>query len=121
MKPRRKRSSAAQPPSADAAERTAEIYRAVRAIPRGRVATYGQLAELAGLHNGHRIVARALRTCPAGLPWHRVVGRKDARRAQINLQDPEHATRQRKLLEAERVAFDDNGYIVLVRYGWLPS
>lgn len=97
------------------------IYAAVRAIPRGRVLTYGQVAELAGLPRGHRIVARAMRMCPEGLPWQRVVGRKDAQRAQINVQDAEHAARQRALLRAEHVVFDDNGYIVLSRFGWLPT
>jgi methylated-DNA-protein-cysteine methyltransferase related protein len=104
-----------------ATARTAAIYSAVSAIPRGRVATYGQIAELVGIPAGHRLVARAMRTCPPGLPWQRVVGRKDARRAQINLLDPEHAAQQRQMLEAEHVQFDDNGYIVLRRFGWLPT
>jgi len=103
------------------ATRADAIYAVVRAIPRGRVVTYGQVAELAGLPAGHRQVARAMRECPKGLPWQRVVGRKDARRAQINLLDPEHAGRQRALLEAERVVFDENGFIPLKRFGWLPS
>jgi methylated-DNA-protein-cysteine methyltransferase-like protein len=96
------------------------IYDVVRAIPRGKVATYGQVAELAGLPRGHRIVARAMRDCPKGLPWQRVVGKKDARRAQVAIGEPEHAARQRKLLEREGVAFDDSGYIVLRKSGWLP-
>ena len=96
------------------------IYAVVRAIPRGKVATYGQIAELAGIPAGHRVVARAMRACPPKLPWQRVVGKKDARRAQINVQDPEHAALQRDLLTAEGVAFDDNGFIVLARSGWLP-
>jgi methylated-DNA-protein-cysteine methyltransferase-like protein len=104
-----------------AGARAAAIYAVVKAIPRGRVATYGQIAELADMPAGHRLVARAMRTCPDGLPWQRVVGRKDARRAQINVQDPEHAALQRKLLEAERVLFDDNGCIVLKTFGWLPG
>lgn len=99
----------------------AAIYEVVRAIPRGRVATYGQVAELAGLPSGHRRVARAMKVCPQGLPWQRVVGRKDARRAQINIQDSEHAALQRKLLETEKVSFDEAGYIVLRRFGWLPT
>jgi methylated-DNA-protein-cysteine methyltransferase-like protein len=98
-----------------------EIFAVVRAIPRGRVATYGQIAELAGIASGHRVVARAMRTCPSGLPWQRVVGKKDARRAQINLYDPEHAALQRALLKAEGVAFDANGFIVLRQSGWLPT
>ena len=100
---------------------TASIYAVVRAIPRGRVATYGQVAALADLPRGHRRVARAMKICPAGLPWQRVVGRKDARRAHLAIQDPEHASLQRKLLEAEKVRFDDSGCIPLARFGWLPS
>ena len=100
---------------------TERIYAVVRAIPRGKVATYGQLAELAGIPRGHRLAARAMRVCPAGLPWHRVVGKKDARRAQINVQDPEHAALQRKRLAAEGVRFDDAGFIALRAHGWLPA
>jgi len=114
--------AAAQPAAASAgpAAVSRAIYEVVAAIPRGRVATYGQVAELAGLPNGHRRVARAMRCCPEKLPWQRVVGRKDARRAQINLLDPEHAAKQRRLLEAERVSFDEAGFIPLRRFGWLP-
>jgi methylated-DNA-protein-cysteine methyltransferase-like protein len=107
-------------PSAGADATTREIYAIVRAIPRGRVATYGQIAELAGLPSGHRIVARAMRSCPSALPWQRVVGKKDARRAQINIQHPDHGKEQRSRLRAEGVAFDAGGFIVLERFGWLP-
>ena len=98
-----------------------EIYAVVRAIPRGRVATYGQVALLAGIPRAHRRVARAMRFCPSDLPWQRVVGKKDARRAQINIQDPEHAARQRTLLAREKIVFDANGAISLRRFGWLPG
>jgi methylated-DNA-protein-cysteine methyltransferase-like protein len=97
------------------------IYAVVRAIPRGKVATYGQVAELAGIPSGHRIAARALRSCPEALPWQRVVGKKDARRAQISIEDPDHARLQRALIEAEGVEFDSNGFIPLVRSGWQPQ
>ncbi|MET0391218.1 MAG: MGMT family protein [Polyangiales bacterium] len=107
--------------SAAPADLDKAIYAVVRAIPRGCVATYGQVAELAGLPAGHRRVARAMRVCPPKLPWQRVVGRKDARRGQIAIQDPEHAALQRSLLEAERVKFDTNGFIPLRSFGWLPS
>lgn len=96
-----------------------EIYAAVRAIPRGKVATYGQIAELVGLPSGHRIVARAMRTCPARLPWQRVVAKKDARRAKIGIEDAEHAALQRALLEREGVVFDAGGFIVLRKSGWI--
>jgi|GEM_PF-290838 len=101
-------------------EITRAIYEVVAAIPRGAVATYGQVAELAGLPRGHRRVAQAMRYCPKGLPWQRVVGRKDARRAQIAIPDSEHASRQRALLKAERIRFDDDGFILLKQFGWVP-
>jgi methylated-DNA-protein-cysteine methyltransferase-like protein len=115
--PRTQKSSRNSPPPVT---REDEIYAVVRAIPRGKVATYGQVAELAGIPSGHRIAARAMRTCPDGLPWYRVVGKKDARRAQVNVQDPDHAALQRRLLEKERVVFDENGFIPLAKWGWLP-
>jgi methylated-DNA-protein-cysteine methyltransferase-like protein len=56
----------------------ARIYQAVRGIPRGRVASYGQVARLVGMPRGARAVGWALRALPAELahqvPWHRVVG-----------------------------------------------
>lgn len=96
----------------------ANIYAVVRSIPRGKVATYGQIAELAGVANGHRIVARAMRRCPERLPWQRVVRKKDARRGQIAIDDPDHAALQRGLLESEGVVFDAGGFITLARFGW---
>lgn len=117
----RKPTRAARKRAAPAAPDFGTIYAVVRAIPRGTVATYGQVAELAGIPSGHRIVARAMRSCPPRLPWQRVVGRKDARRARISVVEPDHIARQRALLEREGVVFDDAGFIVLARSGWLPS
>lgn len=97
------------------------IYAVVRAIPRGKVATYGQVAELAGIPSGHRIAARAMRSCPEALPWQRVVGKKDARRGRISIEDPDHAQLQRALIEAEGVEFDASGFIPLARSGWEPQ
>ena len=51
----------------------ARAWQVVRSIPRGRVASYGQIAELAGAPRGARQVGRALKLAPAPLPWHRVV------------------------------------------------
>jgi methylated-DNA-protein-cysteine methyltransferase-like protein len=45
----------------------------IRRIPRGRVATYGQIAALLGRPRNARAVGQALRTCPHDVPWHRVV------------------------------------------------
>ena len=97
-----------------------QIYAVVRKIPKGKVATYGQVAELAGIPSGHRIAAKAMLTCPEHLPWQRVIGKKDARRGQINIHDPEHARLQRTRLEAEGVEFDAAGFISLRKSGWLP-
>lgn len=119
---RRSKSTRSPETSKDAKDLTAEdaIYQVVRAIPKGKVATYGQLAELAGIPSGHRVAARAMRACPDGLPWYRVVGKKDARRAQIAVQEPDHASLQRSRLRKEGVVFDENGFIPLARSGWLP-
>lgn len=59
-----------------AGERRDEAFREViRSIPRGKVATYGQIAEAAGYPRYHRAVARLLKTTDTGeLPWQRVVG-----------------------------------------------
>jgi methylated-DNA-protein-cysteine methyltransferase related protein len=52
----------------------AAIRRAIRRIPRGKVATYGQVAEVAGYPRYHRQVAQVLRKYGEALPWHRVLG-----------------------------------------------
>jgi methylated-DNA-protein-cysteine methyltransferase related protein len=51
----------------------AAVHRLVRQIPRGRVATYGQLAAMLGRPRSARAVGAALRTCGDDVPWHRVV------------------------------------------------
>ena len=93
----------------------------VRRIPRGCVATYGEVAALAGITSGHRVAARAMRECPESLPWQRVLGKKDPRRGRVNIDDPDHASLQRGLLEAEGVVFDASGCVSLARFGWLSQ
>lgn len=102
---------------ATSSRRELTIYAIVRKIPRGRVATYGEIAKLADMPAGHRIVARAMRSSPPSIPWYRVVGKKDARRAKVAIADSEHADFQRARLEAEGVEFDGNGFIPLRRFG----
>src|SRR3954469_13952350 len=89
------------------------IYKVVSRIPRGRVATYGQIARLAGLRGQARLVGYAMHALPAGtrVPWQRVVNAQGA----ISVPG-DGAKRQRKLLEAERVRFDERGRIDLDRY-----
>lgn len=89
-------------------------------IPRGRVATYGQVALLAGLHGQARLVGYVLSALPDGsrLPWHRVVnarGQISARR-----DDGPESIVQRLRLEREGVRFDSRGSIALERYRWRP-
>ena len=50
------------------------IRHAIRLIPSGKIATYGQVAEAAGYPRYHRQVAQVLHKCSDGLPWHRVLG-----------------------------------------------
>ena len=79
----------------------AAIRRVIRRIPRGRVATYGQVAEAAGYPRYHRQVAQVLRSSSgAGLPWHRVLGAG----GQIKLPRAA-ALEQRTRLELEGVRF----------------
>src|SRR5271165_3394062 len=81
--------------------RDAAFRKAIRQIPRGKVATYAQVAAAAGYPLYHRQVARLLRTAPTGsLPWQRVVGAG----GQIKLKF-EAALEQRTRLEMEGVHF----------------
>lgn len=90
------------------------IVRAVEAVPRGKVASYGQIAALAGLPRRARLVGRVLANLPPGseVPWHRVVNA----RGEISLSG-EAAARQRRLLAAEGVVFTPSGRIDLRRFG----
>ena len=102
------------------------LFRAVRAvirkIPRGRVATYGMVAELAGIPNGARIAAAALKTSkPADqLPWQRVIGKAGKTRGRIAIHDPVGAAIQRQLLTKEGVEVGETGLVALAEYLWVP-
>lgn len=95
----------------------ARIWKVVRRIPKGRVATYGQVAQLAGLPRQARLVGYALHALPEAkqVPWQRVVnaqGRISARGLS------EYETLQRQRLEREGIRFDARGRIDLARFGW---
>lgn len=99
------------------------IYQVVRRIPRGHVATYGQVAELAGIPGGARVAGAAMRGCPPdlGLPWHRVVGKRSRGMAKVSIHDPVGGGIQRSMLEEEGVIFTAAGSIRLEQFGWLPT
>jgi methylated-DNA-protein-cysteine methyltransferase-like protein len=96
------------------------IYAVVRRIPRGRVATYGQVAALAGIPRGGRVAGAAMKTSPAelGLPWHRVIGKRGRGVGRIAIHDPVGAGTQRAMLEKEGVDISGSGGIALDRFGW---
>ncbi|MGG6295761.1 MGMT family protein [Leptolyngbya sp. AN02str] len=97
------------------------IYEVVRQIPRGQVATYGQVAGLAGLYGKARLVGYALYRVVDGddVPWQRVVNAK----GQVSESPFRNGSDdlQRSLLEAEGVVFSANGTIDLRRYRWQPD
>jgi methylated-DNA-protein-cysteine methyltransferase related protein len=99
------------------------IYKTVKKIPRGRVATYGQIAALAGMPRAARQVGYALRATPDNvkIPWHRVVNAQG--RVSMRLKDWQSGgdDLQKILLEAEGVEFDETGKMNLKRYRWEPK
>ncbi len=97
-----------------------KIYAVVEAIPRGKVMTYGQVADAAGLGRAARLVGYALRASKGRLPWQRVLGMRGRGIAQVAIKDPLFGTEQRIRLEAERVRFTPSGGVELARYGHVP-
>ena len=79
------------------------IYRFVSQIPRGKVLSYGEVGRMVG--TGARQVGAAMRQCPAGIPWHRVVGAG----GKIVTRE-ETALRQRELLMLEGIRFRGNTF-----------
>lgn len=97
------------------------IYGVVRQIPQGQVATYGQVAELAGLIGQPRLVGYALyRLSPdqEDVPWQRVVNAKGEISHSLRRHGSDY--RQRSLLEAEGIEFDERERIDLKRHRWQP-
>ena len=97
-----------------------EIYEVVRRIPPGRVATYGQVASLAGLPGHARQVGYALHALPehSSIPWHRVV---NARGGISPRAVPGAELVQRGLLLREGVRLNARGQVSLAQVRWVPS
>ena len=93
-----------------------KIYSAVKKIPKGRVATYGQIAQLAGIPRQARQVGYALNTLGEGsnVPWQRVINAKG------KISERPFADKQRALLKQEGIIFTDAGEIDFLRFQWKP-
>jgi methylated-DNA-protein-cysteine methyltransferase-like protein len=81
------------------------IYAEVRKVPRGKVATYGQ-------------IAMAAVPSSSAIPWHRVINAEG--RVSMRSEGPGGTIIQQQLLEREGVAFDAGGRVSLARFGWKP-
>jgi methylated-DNA-protein-cysteine methyltransferase-like protein len=90
------------------------VYRLVEEIPRGRVATYGQLAAILGWPRAARAVGYAMRHCPPALPWQRVVNASGGISLRANVGS---MMTQRLLLEQEGVPVR-RGRIRLDQHRW---
>ena len=91
-----------------------------RRVPRGRVATYGQIAAMAGMPRHARHVGTALRELPddSDVPWHRILGAGG--RISRRRRSDSHEI-QRALLESEGVSFDERGRVNLEECRWEPD
>ncbi|WP_224960154.1 MGMT family protein [Geomonas subterranea] len=96
-----------------------DIYAVVSLVPRGRVATYGQIAALAGLPGRARQVGYALSALnDPSVPWHRVINARGEISPRSGGSDADE--RQRLRLEDEGIHFDSHGRIPLDLYRWRP-
>jgi methylated-DNA-protein-cysteine methyltransferase-like protein len=98
----------------------ARIFAVVNRIPRGRVASYGEVARRAGLAGQARLVGYALHASAGDvLPWHRVVNvRGELSLARLS---PDGALTQRMRLEREGVSFDARGRVRMERHRWVAK
>ena len=98
------------------------VWATVKRIPRGRVATYGQVATLAGMPRHARQAGYALAATPENvkIPWHRVINAQGRISLRLKHWDSGNDDLQRILLEAEGVLFDESGRVDLKRFRWKP-
>ena len=101
-------------------EKYQRIYAFVNRIPRGKVATYGQIAALAGYPGQARQVGYALNALPddLGIPWQRVINAKGQISPRAN---PIFEQIQQQILESEGIGFDSQGRINLTQFQWIPG
>ena len=93
-----------------------EIYEVVRQVPPGKVATYGQIAKIVG-YCTPRMVGYAMAALPHGMevPWQRVINHK----GEVSTRSRgDGALRQRRLLRAEGIQFDQRGRVNFKKFRW---
>lgn len=104
--------------SSDNISKQQRLWQVIQEVPAGKVASYGQIAELAGLAGAARLVGNTLKKLPKGtqLPWHRIINAQ----GKISFPSDSAAYREQKQrLETEGVIFD-NERITLSKYRWQP-
>jgi methylated-DNA-protein-cysteine methyltransferase-like protein len=99
-----------------------QVWEIARRIPRGKVATYGQIAKMIPPPVGVEIeayaafaprwVGGAMAACPDDVPWQRVIN------SQGKISERAGAGKQRQLLEDEGIIFDAKDRVDLKKYGW---
>ena len=96
------------------------VYNVVKDIPKGKVATYGQIATILGMPKYAKYVGYALHQNPEPgiIPCHRVVNRLGALSHAFAFGGK---NKQKELLEAEGVVVDENGVVDLKKYQWKPE
>lgn len=100
---------------------TARVIRIIKAIPSGRVMSYGQVAASAGNPRGARQISRILHSMSRKheLPWHRIINAQGGISTTENAE--EKGFTQRDLLEQEGVLFNSQNKVDLAVYRWFPS
>jgi len=94
------------------------VFRVVRSIPRGRVMTYGQIAEILGEGYTPRTVGFVMHSSNDKTPWHRVINAQGgcSTRGLVLPHD-----KQQRMLEAEGVSFNERRRCELQKYLWIPA
>ena len=90
-----------------------QVYEIVEQIPHGKVLSYGEIAKILGRPRSAREVGRAMRCCPDGLPWQRVV------MADGSITGGSFAEMRRAILESENVTFLPDGRVNMTVCRWL--
>jgi methylated-DNA-protein-cysteine methyltransferase related protein len=94
------------------------VFRIVRSIPRGRVMTYGQIAEILGEGYTPRTVGFVMHSSNDKTPWHRVINAQGgcSTRGIVLPHD-----KQQRMLEAEGINFNERGRCELQKHLWIPA